>query len=92
MRTEEITNKIEKILAYERTIESLKNEVDGLKDAIREELHNRDVSELVVGIYVVRNTPVTSNRFDTKRFKEEFGADAYNEYCKEVFSTRFSIS
>lgn len=92
MCNEEIIRKIEELLAYEKSIEALKANADEVRNALKAELENRGTSELVVSTYVVRNTPVLSSRFDTKRFKEDFGADAYKEYCKEVYSNRFSIA
>ena len=82
---------VEELLAYERATEELKIKSDAIRKRLKDELNDRGVEELVIGDHVVRNTSVLSSRFDTKRFKEDFGASAYAEYCKEVASKRFSI-
>ena len=83
---------IEELLAYEKAMDEIKSKADGIKDMLKGELNSRGVEELVVGGHIVRNTSVLSSRFDTKRFKEDFGASAYAEYCKEVASKRFTVA
>lgn len=82
---------VEELLAYERATEELKIKSEAIRKRLKDELSNRGVEELIIGGHVVRNTSVLSSRFDTKRFKEDFGASAYAEYCKEVASKRFSV-
>jgi predicted phage-related endonuclease len=77
---------------YERAIEDFKAKAEEVKERLKSELFERGTEELSVGSHVIRNTSVSSSRFDTKRFKEDFGADAYKEYCKEIVSKRFSVS
>jgi predicted phage-related endonuclease len=89
---EELMAQILTLKMYEKTIDELKAKVEGIKDEFKSELAERKVEELVIGPHIVRNTSVMSSRFDTKKFKEDFGASAYAEYCKEVISKRFSIS
>lgn len=88
----ELTAQIESLVTYEKSIDELKLKADMIRNSIKREMATRGVDELVVGDHIVRNTTVLSSRFDTKRFKEDFGADAYHEYCKEVTSKRFSIA
>ena len=89
---EELTLEITTLKLYEKTIEELKAKAESIKEVLKAELLERNTEELEIGSHVVRNTSVLSSRFDTKRFKEDFGADAYAEYCKEVTSKRFSVS
>lgn len=87
----EMINRIEELIAYEAMIEELKAEAETIRNTIKEEMHARNVEELSIGSHIVRFTSVLSSRFDTKRFKENFGENVYKAYCKEVASKRFTI-
>ena len=87
-----MTKKIEELKELEALIEEAKAQADSLKDDIKSVMNENALDTLEVGSYVVRYTPVSSSRFDTKRFKEEFGEDLYKKYTKEVLSNRFSIA
>ena len=92
MSTENITRKVEELLELEDFAEQIKSEAEALKKEIQNEMAERDVEELNIGKYIIRWTSVLSSRFDTKRFKENFGEEVYKAYTKEVASKRFSIS
>lgn len=51
----------------------------------------KGIEEMRAGIFIIRFTSVLSSRFDTKRFKEQYG-DLYDRYVKQVASRRFTIS
>lgn len=91
MSTIEITSKIEALRELESLIEEAKAEAESLRDAIKQEILNRDIEELEAGQYVVRYTTVLSNRFDTTSFKKLHG-ELYRAYTKQTTSKRFSIS
>ena len=88
MSTMEINEKGLKEL--EALIEETKAEA--LRDDIKAEMLAQDTEEMTAGRYIVRFTPVLSTRFDTKRFKENFGEEVYKAYTKRVSSRRFSIA
>ena len=92
MSTENITRKVEELLELEDFAEQIKSEAEALKKEIQNEMAERDVEELNIGKYIIRWTSVLSSRFDTKRFKENFGEEVYKAYTKEVSSRRFSIA
>lgn len=92
MATIEMINKIEELKELEALIEEAKAEAEAIRDDIKAEMNTRGVEEMSIGQYVVRFTSVLSSRFDTKLFKERFGADIYKSLCKEVASKRFSIA
>ena len=92
MANNELLRKIELLTEYEAAIEEMKAEADELRNAIKAEMEARETEELKIGQYIVRFTSVVSSRFDTKRFKEKFGADVYKAFTKEVKSRRFSIA
>lgn len=90
MMNNELISKIEALNEWERLLNEAKAEADAIRDSIKEEMLNQGATELVAGKYIVRWTPVLSNRFDTTSFKREHG-DLYKAYTKSVESRRFSV-
>ena len=91
MSTTELTAQIESLRALEELIEEAKAEAETLRDAIKQEMLNRDTEELSAGQYIVRWTSVLSQRFDTTSFKKVM-PEVYKAYTKQVSSRRFTIS
>ena len=91
MSTTELTAQIESLRALEELIEEAKAEAETLRDAIKQEMLNRDTEELMAGHYIVRWTSVLSQRFDSTAFKKVM-PDVYKAYTKQVASRRFTIS
>ena len=91
MSTTELTAQIESLRALEELIEEAKAEAETLRDAIKQEMLNRDTEELTAGQYIVRWTSVLSQRFDSTAFKKVM-PDVYKAYTKQVASRRFTIS
>ena len=91
MSTTELTAQIESLRALEGLIEEAKAEAEILRDAIKQEMMNRDTEELTVGQYIVRWTSVLTNRFDSTAFKKVM-PEVYKAYTKQVSSRRFTIS
>ena len=91
MSTTELTAQIESLRALEELIEEAKAEAEALRDAIKQEMLNRDTEELSAGQYIVRWTSVLSQRFDTTAFKKVM-PEVYKAYTKQVSSKRFTIS
>ena len=92
MCVSEMTSKIEELKSLENLIEEAKAEAEVLRDDIKQEMMKENKDEMTVGRYIVRFTSVLSSRFDTKRFKENFGEEVYKAYTKQVSSRRFSIA
>lgn len=92
MANNELLKKIELLTEYETAIEEMKAEAEEIRNDIKAEMEARETEELKIGQYIVRFTSVISSRFDTKKFKEAFGADVYKAFTKEVKSRRFSIA
>ena len=92
MANNELLRKIELLTEYEAAIDEMKAEADEIRNDIKREMDARETEELKIGQYIVRFTSVVSSRFDTKRFKEKFGADVYKAFTKEVKSRRFTIA
>ena len=91
MSINEIASKIETLKELENLIEEAKAEAETLRDEIKSEMLKRDADELEAGQYIVRFTPVLSQRFDTTAFKKAL-PDLYKAYIKQVSSSRFSIA
>ena len=91
MSTIEITSKIEALKELEALIEEAKAEAEALRDEIKTEMHNRNTEEMEAGQYIVRWTPVLSQRFDSTAFKKVM-PDIYKSFTKQVSSRRFSIA
>ena len=90
-----ITNieaKVNELKELESFIAEINEEAEAIRDAIKQEMMNRNVEELEAGQYIIRWTSVLSTRFDTKRFKEKFGDELYKAYTKEGASRRFTIA
>jgi predicted phage-related endonuclease len=91
MSTNQITNKIEALLEWEKIMEEAKAEADTLRDEIKQEMMIRNTEELTVGQYIIRWTSVLSQRFDATAFKKVM-PDIYKAYLKQVASRRFTIA
>ena len=91
MSQNEMISKVEQLREWEASLEEAKNEVEALRDCIKEQMLERGTEELQVGAYIIRWTSVLSNRFDSTAFKKEY-AELYKNYTKQVASKRFSIA
>lgn len=91
MSKNEIISKIEALMEWETVMEEARAEAEKLRDAIKAEMLDRDTEELTAGQYIVRWTPVLTQRFDTTGFKKAYG-DLYKAFIKQVTSRRFTIS
>ena len=91
MSTIEITSKIEALKELEALIEEAKAEAENLRDEIKTEMLNRNTEEMEAGQYIVRWTPILSQRFDSTAFKKVM-PDIYKSFTKQVSSRRFSIA
>lgn len=60
---------IEKLETIETQKKELEKQADAIKDAIKKDLGKQETKE--TGRYVVRYTTYTTDRFDTKSFKEK---------------------
>ena len=90
-----IENRIKKLKALEeqkKELEAkLEGQISGLQEEIKKDMEAKGIEEMQAGIFIIRFTSVLSSRFDTKRFKEQYG-DLYDKYVKQVASRRFTIS
>ena len=91
MSKNEMIAKIEQLKEWEAILEEAQNEVETLRDSIKQQMLEEETEELAVGTYIVRWTSVLSNRFDSTAFKKEH-AELYKSFTKQVASKRFTIA
>jgi len=91
MSKNELISKIEALNEWEALMEEARSEAEAIRDSIKAEMLDRDTEELTAGQYIIRWTPVLSNRFDSTAFKKMYG-DLYKAFTKQTASRRFSIS
>ena len=73
-----------RIAEFERTIKSIKEQEDALKEAIRAEMEARGilkVEDKTNGMTITYIAPTTRETFDSKKFKAD-KPDLYDEYVK----------
>ena len=80
-----------KYLELDAKIDALKKQRDAIGTAIKTEMNKKGVEIYKVGIFIIRNTPVDSTRFDTTAFKEQHPKQ-YQKYLIATSSKRFKIS
>lgn len=73
MSKNEIVAQIEALNEWESVIAEAQAEAEAIRDSIKAEMLDRDAEELQAGKYIVRWTPVLSNRFDSTSFKSSTG-------------------
>ena len=91
MSKTELIHKIEELNEWEAVMEEAKAEAEAIRDSIKAEMLAEDAEELIAGQYIIRWTPVLTNRFDTTGFKKEH-IDLYKQFTKQISSRRFSIA
>ena len=91
MSQTDIIKKAEYLQELEGFIEEIKAEADTVRDAIKAEMMAQGVEEMEAGKFIIRWTPVLSNRFDTTAFKKLYG-ELYKSFTKQTASRRFTIS
>ena len=91
MNQDELIRKCTELKELKIMAEELQSEITAIEDNIKAEMTEQNVSELQVGIFKIRWTPVTSNRFDRNAFKKGY-ADLYKQFTKVIESKRFSIA
>ena len=91
MSTKEITAKVKRIKALQLKADELTAEIESLKDEVKAEMTAQGVDELTAGVFKVSYKDVTTNRFDTTRFKK-LHEDIYKMFVNVTTSKLFTIS
>ena len=91
MSTHEMTSKVKELKELKVMAEELAAEIAAIEDEIKAEMAARGTDELIVDIFKIRWTKVTSNRFDSTAFKKVC-PEMYSKFTKQTETRRFSIA
>lgn len=91
MTVTELTSTLHELKELKLMAAETASEIEALEDRIKAEMTHRNTNELIVDVFKVRWTTMTSNRFDSSAFKT-IHAELYQQYTKPVETRRFSIS
>lgn len=91
MSTNELTTKVKELKELKAMAEELAAEITAIEDAIKAEMTARDTEEMIIDVFKVRWTRVSSNRFDTSAFKKAM-PELAEKFTKTTESRRFSIA
>jgi len=83
-------NKVRELKELKIMAEELAAEITAIEDAIKAEMISQDTEEIIVDLFKVRYTTVTSNRIDTTAIKKELPEIAA-KYTKQSVTRRFSV-
>lgn len=81
---------VELIKRLQAEIDERQEQLDALKDGLRDAMKAQGASKLHVGNYTVSYSEYTTRRFDSKAFKDEH-ADMYEDYLVETTARRLTI-
>lgn len=91
MSANELTAKVRELKELKAMAEELAAEITAIEDEIKALMDEQGTEEMIVDMFKVRYSTVTSSRFDTTAFKKTH-ADLYGQYTKQTTSRRFSIA
>lgn len=87
----EIKKTIREIKMLKIKRDELDKRISELEDSLKQEMIERKTEEMIIGEYKCRYIEVTTNRFDSKSFKNDC-TELYNKYVRAVPSMRFTIA
>lgn len=91
MERAEIISKVRELKELKAMAEELAAEIGTIEDLLKAEMVARDTEEIMVDVFKVRYTTVTSNRIDTTAIKKEMPEIAA-KYTKQSITRRFSVA
>lgn len=91
MTATELTSTLHELKELKLLAAETASEIETLEDHIKAEMTKRNTDELIVDVFKIRWTTMTSNRFDSSSFKASH-ADLYRQFTKPVETRRFSIN
>lgn len=90
-KEKEFAVKIRQIKELEQQKKQTEESINDIKDEIKAFMDKNKTSELVVDVFTAHWSESTSERFDSKAFKND-NEELYAEYLKETTTKRFSIT
>lgn len=91
MSTKELTSKVRELKELKAMAEELAAEIAAIEDILKAELTARNVEEMIVDVFKVRWTRVTSSRVDTTAFKKAM-PELAQQFTKTTESRRFTVA
>ena len=91
MTKKALIERVEKLEELKKQIDVLKAQADAVEAEIKNEFTKKNVTTIEVGKFIIRWTPITSNRFDSTNFKKVHPG-LYKKFTMQVPSRKFSIS
>lgn len=91
MTIEKITAAAQRIKELEMQKKLIEDEIEGLKKPIKDFMEKKGDQELIAGIYTIRYSEVTSNKFNQFAFKKSNLA-LYEAFCMPSTTKRFTIN
>lgn len=88
--TRAIINRVDRLKELEMELKGIQDEMDSIKDELKADMTEKELSELEAGDYKLHYSAVSQNKFDTTSFKKEHAA-LYEQYAKLTSYMRFSI-
>lgn len=91
MSTTNINVRVKELKELQRMSDELNAEIEFIKDELKAEMAARNTDEILTSEYKLRYKEVSSSRFDTTSFKNQY-VDLYNQFVKVTTSKRFTIA
>ena len=91
MSTIELTSKVRELKELKAMVEELTAEITAIEDSIKAEMTARDTEEMLIDVYKIRWTKVSSNRFDSTAFKKAM-PELHAQFLKQTESRRFTVA
>ena len=91
MSTNELSTKVRELKELKAMAEELSAEITAIEDVIKAEMSARNTEEMLIDVYKIRWTKVTSNRFDTTAFKKAM-PELAEKFTKTTESRRFTVA
>ena len=76
---------------YKQMADEAEAMMEQLKAIITAEMEMQGVDKMNVDVFTIKNTPITSSRFNQTAFKKD-NEELYNDYKQELNYRRFSVA
>ncbi len=91
MSVNEMVSKVRTLKELEAFIAEAQAEVETIKDELKAQMNEQHTEELIVDVYKIRYTTVSSDRVDTTAFKKAL-PDLAKQFTKTSTTRRFIIA
>ena len=91
MSVNEMVSKVRTLKELEAFIAEAQAEAETIKDELKAQMNKQHTEELIVDVYKIRYTTVSSDRIDTTAFKKAL-PDLAKQFTKTSTTRRFIIA